>query len=128
MPSQSHALLFGTNLLTLCVCVWCGVCVVHVCVVCVCDTCVCVVCVCVCVVHVCWWCVCVVCVCGVWWCVCVVHVWWWCVCVCVVCVCVQIITGEMTNVHFILDDPAGNSYIQVGLGDFTYCLLLHFFG
>lgn len=36
------------------------------------------------------------------------------VCLCVdVYVCVKIISGERLDVHVILDDPAGNSYIQV---------------
>ena len=27
----------------------------------------------------------------------------------------QVIKGEMLDVHFILDDPAGNSYLQVSV-------------
>jgi len=32
--------------------------------------------------------------------------------------CVQIAKGEMLDIHLILDDPAGNSYLQVchGMG------------
>ena len=38
-------------------------------------------------------------------------------------ICFQVIAGKVMNIHLILDDPAGNSYLQVGIIIGNYQLL-----